>query len=168
MTSSPLAATTAPLGVQKTVTVAAPAMLAFEVFTARIESWWPMASHHIGEADCAAVVIEPGVGGRWYERGTDGTECPWGEVLVWEPGRRVVLRWQLSAQWKFDPALRTEVDVRFTPLDAQTTRVDLEHRGLEAYGADAAAMRDAFGSPKGWNGMLDHFAQVAGAARPAR
>ena len=149
----------------KTVTVHTTPDKAFEVFTARIESWWPMASHHIGEADCAAVVIEPRVGGRWFERGVDGSECPWGEVLVWEPGRRVVLRWQLGAQWKFDPALRTEVDVRFTPIDAETTRVDLEHRGLEAYGADAAAMRDAFGSPNGWNGMLDHFAQVASAAR---
>jgi uncharacterized protein YndB with AHSA1/START domain len=167
MSTSPGTAA-APISVQKSVVVAAPAALAFEVFTSRIESWWPMASHHIGEADCAAVVIEPRVGGRWYERGTDGSECAWGEVLVWEPARRVVLRWQLSAQWTFDPALHTEVDVRFTPIDAQTTRVDLEHRGLEAYGADVATMRDAFGSPNGWNGMLDHFAEVAGRASPAR
>jgi hypothetical protein len=52
--------------------------------------------------------------------------------------------------------------VRFTALDAGTTRVDLEHRGLDAYGADALAMRDTFSSPGGWNGMLEHYAQVAG------
>jgi uncharacterized protein YndB with AHSA1/START domain len=84
-------------------------------------------------------------------------------VLVWEPERRIVLVWQLNAKWQFDPSLHTEVDVRFTAIDDRTTLVDLEHRGLEAYGADALAMRDAFGSPSGWNGMLDHFAQVAGA-----
>jgi len=150
--------------VRKSVTVAAPIALAFEVFTGRIETWWPMASHHIGQADCAAVVIEPRAGGRWYERGVNGVECVWGQVLVWEAPRRVVLVWQLSAQWQFDPSLHTEVDVRFTAIDDRTTRVDLEHRGLEVYGADAMAMRDTFASPNGWNGMLDHYAQVAGSA----
>lgn len=151
--------------VRKTVTVAAPIALAFEVFTSRIETWWPMASHHIGEAACAAVVIEPRAGGRWYERGVDGTECAWGHVRLWEPPTRVVLGWQLNAQWKFDSALLTEVEVRFTAIDAGTTRVELEHRGLEAYGAQAVAMQQIFSSPSGWNGMLEEYARVAGAAR---
>ncbi len=150
----------AELVVRKSITVAAPVALAFEVFTGDIGSWWPMASHHIGEADCAAVVIEPRAGGRWYERGIDGVECVWGQVLLWEAPRRVVLVWQLSAQWQFDPTLRTEVDVRFIAIDDRTTRVELEHRGLAAYGADAMAMRDTFSSPNGWTGMLDHYAQV--------
>ena len=153
--------------VRKTVVVAAPLAIAFEVFTAQIESWWPMASHHIGEAACAAVVIEPRAGGRWYERGVDGVECVWGRVLVWEAPRRVVLAWQLSAQFRFDPTIHTEVDVRFVAIDGRTTRVELEHRGLEAFGVDAMAMHDTFSSPSGWNGMLDHFAQVAGRPRAA-
>jgi uncharacterized protein YndB with AHSA1/START domain len=163
--SSSNAAHAAKIAVRKSLTVAAPIALAFEVFTGRIEAWWPMASHHIGDGDCAAVVIEPRVGGRWFERSVDGVECVWGHVLVWEPERRVVLVWQLSAQWQFDPRLHTEVEVRFTAIDDRTTQVELEHRGLEAYGADAPAMRDTFGSPNGWNGMLDHFAQVVGALR---
>lgn len=155
----------ADLVVRKSVTVAAPIALAFEVFTGDIGSWWPMASHHIGEADCQAVMIEPRVGGRWYERGVNGVECIWGRVAVWEAPRRVVLVWQLSARWEFDPSIHTEVDVRFTRIDDRTTRVDLEHHGLEAYGADAMALRDTFSSPNGWNGMLEHYAEVAGRAR---
>lgn len=151
--------------VRKSVVVAAPLAVAFEVFTAQIETWWPMASHHIGDADCAAVVIEPRAGGRWYERGVDGVECVWGQVLVWEAPRRVVLVWQLSAQFRYDPTIHTEVDVRFVAVDAQTTRVELEHRGLDAYGADALAMHEAFSSPNGWNGMLEHFAEVASRPR---
>jgi uncharacterized protein YndB with AHSA1/START domain len=150
------------LAVQKTVLVAAPQAVAFEVFTGRLASWWPMPSHHIGEAECADVVIEPRRGGRWFERGTDGSECEWGRVLAWEPPGRVVLAWQLSAQWAFDPSLKTEVEVRFVAVDAGHTRVELEHRGLEAYGPEALAMRDAFGSPNGWPGMLEHYAAVAG------
>ena len=147
--------------VRKSVIVAAPLAVAFEVFTAQIEAWWPMASHHIGEADCAAVVIEPRAGGRWYERGVNGVECTWGQVLVWEAPRRVVLVWQLSAQFRYDPSIHTEVDVRFLAIDERTTRVELEHRGLEAYGADAIGMHDTFNSPNGWNGMLEHYAEVA-------
>jgi hypothetical protein len=154
--------------VRKSVTVAAPLAVAFEVFTAQIEAWWPMATHHIGEADCAAVVIEPRAGGRWFERGVDGTECDWGRVLLWDAPNRVLLMWQLSAQFKYDRAIETEVDVSFTALDANTTRVDLEHRGLDAYGADAATMREAFNSPTGWNGMLEHYAAVAGRIATAR
>jgi DNA-binding transcriptional ArsR family regulator len=157
----------AQLVVRKSVTVAAPVAVAFEVFTARIESWWPLTTHHIGEADCAAVVIEPYPGGRWFERGVDGIECVWGHVLLWEPDRRVVLVWQLNARWQFDPEFRTEVDVRFTAVDERTTRVDLEHRGLEAYGADAMTMRDVLSGGSGWTGMLDHFAEVAGARNGA-
>ena len=163
--SIPATDTTTDLMVRKSVTVAAPLAVAFEVFTAQIESWWPMASHHIGQAECAAVVIEPRAGGRWYERGVDGSECDWGRVLLWDQPNRVTLIWQLSAQFQFDATLRTEVNVRFTALDAGTTRVDLEHRGLDAYGADAPAMRETFSSPTGWNGMLEHYAQVA-ARRP--
>ena len=152
----------APLAVRKTVTVAAPQAVAFEVFTGRIASWWPMATHKIGQADCAAVVIEPRAGGRWFERGTDGVECDWGRVLAWEPPQRVVLAWQLSSAWAFDPAIRTEVEVRFTAIDARTTRVELEHRGLEVYGDEAGTMRDTFASRSGWGGMLEHYAEVAG------
>jgi len=152
----------APLAVRKTVTVAAPQAIAFEVFTGRIASWWPMATHKIGQADCAAVVIEPRAGGRWFERGTDGVECDWGRVLAWEPPQRVVLAWQLSSAWAFDPAIRTEVEVRFTAIDARTTRVELEHRGLEVYGDEAGTMRDTFASRSGWGGMLEHYAEVAG------
>lgn len=157
------AETAAASNVRKTVLVRAPRAVAFEIFTADMAAWWPMASHHIGSADCTDVRIEPRAGGRWYERGSDGSECDWGRVLAWEPPGRIVLAWQLTAQWTHDPAVQSEVEVRFIALDAERTQVELEHRGLEVYGADAAAMRDTFSSPNGWTGMLEHYAEVASA-----
>jgi hypothetical protein len=147
-----------PMVVHKTIHVRAPLALAFEVFTARMETWWPMSSHKIGQAECATVVLEPRAGGRWFERGKDGVECDWGRVLAWEPPGRLLLDWQLSSRWTFDPTLHTEVEVWFTSVDAESTRVTLEHRGLQAYGADAMAMHDTFASPAGWSGMLDLYA----------
>jgi uncharacterized protein YndB with AHSA1/START domain len=107
------------------------------------------------------VTIEPRVGGRWAEVGRSGAEYSWGRVLVWEPPSRVVLAWQLDTQWEYAADLETEVEVRFVPVDEEHTRVQLEHRSLEAYGSDAAEMRRAFDSPDGWNGLLGRYVDVA-------
>ena len=149
--------------VRRSVLVRAPCAVAFDVFTAGIGAWWPMASHHVGAAECADVRIEPRVGGRWFERGTDGSECDWGRVLAWEPPNRVVLAWQLDARWLHDPAVQSEVEVRFTGLDAERTQVEFEHRALEVYGEAAAALRAKLASPNGWSGLLDHYAAAVGA-----
>ena len=152
--------TVTPAPVRRIVKVEAPPELAFDVFANRIGLWWPR-SHHVGAADPETFIIEPRVGGRWFERGADGSECDWGHVLAWEPPARIVLAWQLNAKFDHDPAIQSEVEVRFTTLDAERTRVELEHRGLEVYGVDAAAMHDTFSSPDGWGGMLEHYAEMA-------
>jgi uncharacterized protein YndB with AHSA1/START domain len=146
--------------VRKTVRVAASPDRAFKIFTAGVGRWWPK-SHHIGASDLDTVVIEPKAGGRWYERGVDGTECEHGKVLVWEPPVRLVLTWQIAADWKFDPNLVTEVEVRFIADGADATRVELEHRNLERFGEGADAMRQAIDAPEGWTGILQLFKQAA-------
>src|SRR5260221_9873490 len=98
-----------PAPVRKSIVVRASQARAFEVFTARFSAWWP-ASHHIGAAPYKTSVLEPQVGGRWYEIGEDGAECEWGEVLAWEPPARLILAWRIGADWKFDAALTTEAE----------------------------------------------------------
>ncbi|MGO9698177.1 MAG: SRPBCC family protein [Xanthobacteraceae bacterium] len=152
--------TVVPAAVRKSVRVDAPPQRAFEVFTAGIGRWWPK-THHIGASDLDKVVIESRTGGRWFERGVDGVECEIGKVLVWDPPSRLVLSWQLTADWKFDADLITEVEVRFLPEGANATRVELEHRNLERFGSRADAFRQQIDSPEGWGGLLQLFAQAA-------
>ena len=152
--------TIVPAPVRKSVRIGAPPERAFKVFTDGIGRWWPK-THHIGAADFDALVIEPKAGGRWYERGVDGSECEVGKVLVWDPPARLVLAWQLTADWKFDPGLITEVEVRFIADGANATRVELEHRDLERYGERADGVRATIDSPEGWNGILQLFKQAA-------
>ena len=154
--------TITPAPVRRTISVKAPPERAFEVFTSRIGAWWPK-SHHIGAAEPETVVIEPREGGRWFERAPDGAECDVGRVLAWEPPSRVLLAWQLTADWKFDPELVTEVEVRFTPEGEGRTRVELEHRNLERFGERAEAVRAAVGAPNGWTAILELFAKAADA-----
>ena len=148
--------------VRKSVTVNASAEHAFEVFTEGYDSWWPR-SHHIGKAPMLKAIIETRVNGRCYSTQADGSECDWGRVLVWEPPHRLVLAWQITHEWGYEPDLAksSEVEIRFTPEPGGRTRVDLEHRHFERHGAGGAAMRTAVDTDNGWGGLLKLFAAKA-------
>ncbi len=146
-----------PSPVRKSVTVAAPIEKAFAVFTEGFGSWWP-ASYSIGNSALKNAVMEPKVGGRWYEIGEDGTECDWGEVLAWEPPSRVLLAWRIGGDWRFNATLLTEVEVCFFKESEQSTKVELVHRLLENMGEAAEAARQTFESEHGWNGILGGYA----------
>jgi uncharacterized protein YndB with AHSA1/START domain len=145
-----------PAPINRSVVVKADVERSFAAFTGRMGRWWPR-THSIGSTPLADVIVEPRVGGRWYERGAEGAECEWGKVLAWDPPGRLILAWQLDANWKYDPALVLEVEITFTALQGGMTRVDLEHRNLERYGDKAAAVRDMIGSDNGWMGILKSF-----------
>jgi Activator of Hsp90 ATPase homolog 1-like protein len=154
-----------PAPVQRSVVVKASLERAFAAFTGNIGRWWPR-SHSIGSTPPMDVVVEPRPGGRCYEVGTDGAECEWGKVLLWEPPARFILGWQINAHWKYDPTFITEVEVTFTALTDLQTRVDLEHRNLERYGDQAGRIRDAIGSEGGWLGILKSFVAYAESENP--
>ena len=66
------------------IVVEAPIERAFSVFTEGIGSWFPP-EYNLLEVDIAERVFEPRVGGKVFDRGTDGTECQWARVLAYEP-----------------------------------------------------------------------------------
>jgi len=148
--------------VRKTITVSASLEHAFAVFTEGYDSWWPR-THHIGKAPMEKAIIELRAGGRCYSTQVDGTECDWGRVLVWDPPHRLVLAWQITHEWGYEPDLArsSEVDIQFTAEPGGRTRVDLEHRHFERHGAGATSMRTAVDSPNGWSGLLQLFAARA-------
>jgi uncharacterized protein YndB with AHSA1/START domain len=141
------------------VMVDAPQERAFSVFTDGIDSWWPR-EHTIGEAELKEMVLEPKLGGRAYGIGVDGSESDWGRVLAYDPPERIVVSWDITLTWKHETniAKTSEFEVRFIPEGPDRTRVELEHRHLERHGEGWEAMRDAVGSPNGWQGGLALFA----------
>lgn len=122
---------------------------AFEVWTTRFGQWWPR--DHSVSGDPTAVVLEPRVGGRIYERVADGTEIDWGEVTAWEPPVRLAYVWHIRR----DRADATDVELIFTDAGAGTTRLQIVHSGWERLGAGAQEWRDA--NRGGWSGLLPHF-----------
>jgi uncharacterized protein YndB with AHSA1/START domain len=135
---------------------------AFRVFTDSFNTWWPP-EYHIGQAEIAEAILEPREGGRWYERGVDGSECDWGRVLAWEPPHRLVLTWQINGEWQYDPdpERASEVEVRFTADGPDRTTVELEHRHLDRL-VGGQAMREAIGGAGGWTSVLERYATAAG------
>src|SRR5262245_60708832 len=135
---------------------------AFDVFTRGFDTWWPR-GHHIGSSPMKRAIIEGKAGGRCYSEQVDGTDCPWGSVVVWEPPARVVIAWQITPQWQYEPDVTksSEVEITFTAEVGGTTRVQLEHRHFERHGEGAAAMKTGVDSPNGWGSLLQLYARKA-------
>ena len=45
-----------------------------------------------------------------------------GRVLVWDPTNRIVLSWEIGADWKYDPSFSTEIEVEFLAEGPEKTR----------------------------------------------
>src|SRR5262249_38096841 len=86
-------ASAAALAVRKRIVGGGDGERAFDVFTRRVGTWWPLHTHSIGGDRIVEVVVEERVGGRIYERHSDGGEGEWGRVLVWEPPARFAMSW---------------------------------------------------------------------------
>jgi hypothetical protein len=129
--------------------VACAADHAFATWTERIATWWP--ADHTVSGDPAIVVFEGSEGGRIYERTQQGQEHDWGVVTAWRPPDLVAYRWHLAV----DPSAATDVAITFVPLDAETTRVDIEQSGWERLGAAAADLRRR--NQVGWESLVPHF-----------
>lgn len=155
--------------VKRTLRVNVPIDRAFRVLTEKMGTWWP-ASHHVGKAPFTDVVVEPGVGGRWFERDANGSECDWGRVLVWEPPKRLVLSWQLQPDWQYsaDASRASEVDFEFIAEGQGVTRLEFEHRHIERHGEGWENLRKGVDSPGGWTGVLAEFQCSLTGRRPAQ
>lgn len=150
----------APAPIRRSVRVKASRQKAFDTFVA-MGGWW-LKSHSLQPSGQRDVVIEPHTGGRWYDIGEDGTEMAWGRVLDWDAPERIVLAWQLNAEWTYDPEFETTVEVRFTP-DGDETIVDFEHRDLERFGEKATEVRGDYdtGMDGGWGELLAGYQRAA-------
>jgi hypothetical protein len=115
--------------IQKTIIVRCDLEKAFRVWTEQIDAWWPKGHSRSGDPR-TTVVLEPRLGGRFYERTPAGIEHAWGQVLAWDSPRHFALHWYLGSS----PDQPTHVEVHFSTLANGDTRVDLVHQGPELIG----------------------------------
>ena len=85
------------------------------------------------------VIFQGGAGGQIFERTNKGEELKWADVVAYDPPHRFVLAGPSREQ----DGPKTEVEVTFTD-EGGKTRVELEHRGWEALGEEAAEARQSY------------------------
>lgn len=133
--------------VVKTIDVPCSAAEAFDVFVHHTSSWWPLSKHAVsaGAGKVAqAVTIEPQKGGAVYETMHDGTRSEWGQVLEYDPGRRLAMSWHPGTPEE----TATEVVVVFSAKPEGGCRVELTHSNWQAWGERASEMRGNYDG--GW------------------
>jgi Activator of Hsp90 ATPase homolog 1-like protein len=125
---------------------------AFTAYTGQIGEWWDR-RYSASPDTLETVTIEPGVGGRVYATHSDLGEHEWGEVTVWEQGRRLAHTFWLAQ----DPGHPTRVSVEFEPDADGGCTMRFAHGG---WTAETAETRAKFGD---WQLLLDRFAALADA-----
>jgi uncharacterized protein YndB with AHSA1/START domain len=153
--------TTNPTAVSASIEVNAPVQRAFEVFTGDFGAFKP-AEHNLLAVPIAETVVETHVGGHIIDRGADGSECPWATVLAYEPPDRFVFSWNISPYWQIetDTTKRSEVEVTFTDLGSDRTRVDINHRHIDRHGEGWTGVREGVSTDEGWPLYLGRYADL--------
>jgi Activator of Hsp90 ATPase homolog 1-like protein len=126
---------------------------AFATYAGRIAEWWDP-RYSANAETLEGVTIERRVGGRIYATHGDEGEHDWGEVTVWEPGRRLVHTFTLAQ----DARHPSEVAVEFAADGSSGCTVRFAHGGWTEANV---AVREKFGD---WRVMLDRFAALADSA----
>ena len=133
----------------KTIEVPCGQAKAFGVFVNDISSWWPLSTYSVA-AKAGQVTkslrIEPKVGGKIVETSQDDTEHVWGTVKSYNPYDSLSMDWHPGK-----PAESASlVEVRFTAIGDERTRVELTENNWEAAAAGDQADTSGARHRPGW------------------
>ena len=133
----------------KTIEVPCSQEKAFGVFVNEMGSWWPLDKRSMSlmsgdRKPARSLRIEAKQGGQIVETGHDGTEYHWGTIRTFDPHDLLTMDFHMG----LPPENASLVEVRFTALENERTRVELTHSNWEAFGDMAEMMRGGYGS--GW------------------
>jgi hypothetical protein len=98
---------------------------AFDLWATRTTLWWPHSHSRSGDPGLI-VTFEPRAGGRIFERTPGGEEYDWGEVVVWDPPRRLAYLWHIYGE----RTQATTVTIDFEPK-AGGILVSIVHGGWD-------------------------------------
>jgi hypothetical protein len=130
----------------KTIEVPCGQKKAFTVFVNDMPRWWPldkrsMSLKSLGKP-AKALRIDARREGKIVEIAHDDTELLWGTITAYDPYDLFRMNFHMG----MPPQNASVVEVRFTPIDHQRTRVELTQSNWEAMGDMAEMMRGFYGS----------------------
>jgi len=146
--------------VRYTTAVSVDPVIAFEIFTNEIDSWWKREFRvRFGADSTGKLYFEPGPTGRLLEKYSTGEIFEVGPVHTWKPGVWLIFDWRLR---NFKPEESTQVEVIFEKAPGGT-RITVEHRGWKAlppnhparHGLKGPAFYDKIG--RTWVDLLNEY-----------
>lgn len=131
----------------KTIEVPCGQEKAFKVFVNDMGSWWPLDERSMSKKDgqsAKSLNVEAKLGGKIVEISDDDTEHFWGTFKTFNPHDSVSMNFHMG----MPPENASLVEVEFTALGAEQTRVQLTQSNWEAFGDFAEMVYKGYVS--GW------------------
>lgn len=135
--------------------------LAFSVFINEMDTWWPLAEFTVsalGGSPAKTLRVDAREGGQIVEVGSDDTEHLWGTIKSFDPNDYLSMEFHIPQPGEVVNE-RSLVEIRFTRLSDDKTRVELTQSNWEAFGASAKALRGGYGG--GWTLIFEQAYRLA-------
>lgn len=154
--------------VRKSITVPVSVDIAFRIFAERPIEWIP--AGHTFIRNPQSITMEPWAGGRFYERGADGTEIIRGTLVTWAAPERIVMTWRIGANWQpvADDEKASLIEVDFLSVGAAATEVVVTNTQLYRHGELAGIIRSALDRPGPGETLQQYAEAVARYAAPTQ
>lgn len=151
------------------VTPALPRERAFRLFTAGLDSWWPVEFSWSGALSLHGFGIEERLNGSNYEIGPPGLRWDWGRILAGGPSTRLIFSRQIGPDRVPVPTAEqaTEVTAAFGSTAAKETQVTVTHSRWERHGTARQARHGTAGEEyragfaQAWQLALERLAAAA-------
>ena len=139
----------------RTIEVPCDQATAFQIFVTEMSSWWPLGKYTVsamGGAPATSIRVDARRGGEIVEVGPNGAEHLWGSIQAYEPNNYISMNFHIPQPGEVVKD-RSLVEVRFTALGANRTRVQLTQSNWEAFGERARDMQGGYGG--GWTAIFE-------------
>ena len=149
----------------KTIEVACSQEKAFTVFM-DMGSWWPVhkfATSTMRGQTVTALRVDAREGGQIVEVGSDNREQIWGTIKTYDPYRYLNMDFHIPHPSEKNPGFST-VEVRFTPMGDDRTRVELKQSNWERLGDVAKMVQGGYG--QAWVMIFEGAYKAACVAAP--
>ncbi len=134
----------------KTIEVPCDQKKAFTVFLNEMDSWWPLdkfTTSMMAGAPAKAINVDAREGGKIIEIGSDDTETLWGTIKTYDPYGYVSMDFHIPTP-DYEVGKFSLVEVRFTVIGDQQTKVELTQSNWEVFGDMAEGIHGGYGH--GW------------------
>ena len=131
----------------KTIEVPCSQEKAFGEFVTEMDSWWPkdrFTVSALGGQAAKSIRVDARQGGSVVEIGDDDTEHLWGTIRSYDPYGFLSMDFHIPHPSE-TVEVKSLVEVRFTALGDEQTRVDLTQSNWEALGDMAEMMYRGYG-----------------------